>query len=137
LSCVLHRLLCSLFPGLCVKNLTPLHWQENVLRCPVCDRLIAYVYPLHGKYTLHICYPFCFAKPSVVQQIIDSLPHELKVPVAKAPHATIQWELLRDPIEPLMSDTWDDEEAYQKCVTEYINQNKENEMRSILHGNSE
>lgn len=127
---LIHEILLLFFPALCVKNITPLHWSDHVLRCPVCGRLIAYVFPLHGRYEVIVSHRFLHKDKRCVQKIMDSLPSRFREPIAKTPLVEINWELLREPVEPLLSDTWDNEEEYQKCVQEYIEkQNSLNEMR--------
>lgn len=119
----ISRWLHSMAPSLCIKELlnspTPyLLWKDRTLRCPVCGRLIAYVFPLHGMYELSVSYVFKHFKYN--ESIIKSLPEIYCKPIVKEPTALIDWELLRAPIEPLISDTWDDDVAYQSCIQSYI-----------------
>ena len=38
------------------------------------------------------------------------------------PEAFLQWDLPSQADEPLLSDSWDDDIAYQQCVDQYIAQ---------------
>jgi len=126
-----HRL----FPHFCLKHLSALDWDGTSLYCPHCGKLLAYVFPLHGHYELHIVYPYNTAN-DYVKRIQDSLPIYFKGRVKEDEPITINWELLREPIEPLISDTWDDDKAYEQCIREYIEQNKQKEDE-LLNGKPE
>ena len=103
----------------CLKHaLDETVWEKNELRCPVCNRLIAYAYPSHGIYKLHVTFRY----RDYDTAIYASSPTWMDEPVPKEDPITINWDLLRAPIEPLLSDTWDDEKSYQSCVQEYIQQ---------------
>lgn len=123
-----HKLFRLMFPSLCLRHISPASWHKSELRCPKCGMLIAYVFPLHEEYLLHITYPFN-QNTSWVNHIRLSIPPRFLRPVPHESAETIQWELLREPIEPLMSDSWDDADAYRECVQQYIMQNKELEER--------
>lgn len=130
------RWLHSISPTACIKLLkndpsSSCLWQQTSLRCPVCGRLIAYVFPLHGKYELHVAYPFACKKEwqAIIQ---NSIPSEYREPVRNEPIGVIDWDLLREPIEPLISDCWDDDEKYQQCIQEYIHQVRQSEYGDEL-----
>jgi len=131
----LKKLCHRLFPNLCTKHLTALEWTGTSLYCPHCGKLLAYVFPLHGHYDLHIVYPYNTAN-EYVKRIQESLPTHFRGEVEPDEQISVNWELLREPIEPLISDTWDDDEAYEKCIRDYIEQNKQKEDES-LNGKSE
>lgn len=99
-------------------------WIGRELRCPVCGQLIAYAYPSHGVFRLYVTYRY----QDYYYQIFASSPLWMDESVPKDDPVTINWDLLRPPIEPLLSDTWDDEKSYQKCVQEYIQQVRKAEV---------
>lgn len=110
-----------LFPHRCLDAWPK--WEDHSLYCPECQRLIAYIYELHGQYHIHIAHPFN-TKETYENRIKQSIPSWFFAPPPKEDYGMIHWELLSEPIEPLISDTWDDDEAYEKCIKEYINRNK-------------
>ena len=116
---LLARILHTLSSKACLKHaLDESVWQGKELRCPVCHRLIAYAVPLHGYYGLHVTYRYIDHD----LEIYATSPEWMDEPVPKDEPITINWETLRPPIEPLLSDTWDDEKSYQKYVQNYISQ---------------
>ena len=101
------------FPSLCFHSL-PL-WSDNQLRCPVCGRLLAYCYYLHGEIQVHMCYPTTDeATAYAMRTVIYTSPDELDLlEVLELLHE-------HEPYEPLLSDRWDDDNAYQEDVQNYI-----------------
>jgi len=114
-----HKLIRSFRQGVCLSHLSPINWEGTALRCPQCQKLIAYVFPLHEKYMLHITYPYCL-NPQWCRRIQDTLPVHLLRPPVTEPVVQIEWELLRDPVEPLASDSWDSDEDYQNYIKQQI-----------------
>ena len=113
----LARIIHAFWPKACLKHvLDETAWQGHELYCPVCGRLVAYATPFRGYYSLHVTYRYTDYHVS----IYASSPQWMDEPVPKEEPVTIDWDLLRSPIEPLLSDTWDDEKSYQQCVQDYI-----------------
>lgn len=102
---IIHALSCKV----CLKHvLDPSAWQGKDLRCPVCKRLIAYATPYHGIYHLHVTFRYM----DHYMDILAASPPWMDQPVPpKDDPITINWEMLRPPVEPLLSDNWDDEDS--------------------------
>lgn len=105
LSRIIHALSCKA----CLRHaLDESAWQGKELRCPVCKRLIAYAFPHHGYYGLHVTYRYI----DHYVEISSTSPAWMDEPIPPEDDpVTINWEMLRPPIEPLLSDNWDDEDS--------------------------
>ena len=106
-----------LFPSYCVDCVQKTGWHGNHLRCPECGRLIAYSYALHHQPGVYVCYRYRKYAPGVCFSHI-SAPDSFDA----YPEAFLQWDLPSQADEPLLSDSWDDDIAYQQCVDQYIAQ---------------
>ena len=108
----LRKWIHSFSPTHCIKH--ELIWKQNRLRCPVCNRLLAYWYNLKGEN--HLVATLSLRKnENAMALLFQSLPEEFYKPAPKE-HAEIDWE--REPIEPLLSDTWDDDPNWEPKNTE-------------------
>lgn len=116
LTSFIHRSLHTLFPSLCVTHAA---WDSQSLlptaTCPVCGRFLGYQYSLGGNARLHVAQRY---QPYMVQLAISAPAQEL--PKSLGYDASIDWDALRTPAEPLLSDLWGDDEAYQRCAQAYL-----------------
>lgn len=112
-----NRIRHFLFPSLCVDCAQKTGWRGSHLRCPECGRLIAYSYTLHHQPGVYVCYRYRKYAPGVCFSHI-SAPDSFDA----YPEAFLQWDLPSQADEPLLSDSWDDDIAYQQCVDQYIAQ---------------
>lgn len=126
----LHRLIHILFPKECLKQQLSTSWSDNTLRCPLCGKMMAYVVSIENRYQMVFSHTY-EGDQDALETIIASAPEKFFQPVEKEEDdLSIDWELIREPIEPLLSDTWDDDESYKKCVQNYIESQREQEQQT-------